>query len=154
MAVITVTVKGENIDKTWDELKDSIKHQMASRGYRASNELRNAALEVLRGQRSGRIYRVPGTKATYQASAPGEPPAVRTGTFRLGWKPQSMVENGGNRVVSKIRNETTTQGGGYKLAEILEKGTPGGQMAPRPHHEKIQQKALPDIVNIYSQPYV
>lgn len=154
MAVITVTVKGENIDKTWDELKDSIKHQMASRGYRASNELRNAALEVLRGQRSGRIYRVPGTKATYQASAPGEPPAVRTGAFRLGWKPQSMVENGGNRVVSKIRNETTTQNGGYKLAEILEKGTPGGQMAPRPHHEKIQQKALPDIVNIYSQPYV
>lgn len=154
MAIITVRVSGDNVDETWDDIKESIKHQMASRGYRASNELRNAALDVLKGQRSGRIYRVPGTKATYQASAPGEPPAVRTGAFRLGWKPQSVVESGGNRVISRIRNETTTSNGAYKLAEILEQGTPGGQMAPRPHQEKIQQKALPEVIRIYSEPYV
>lgn len=147
---ITVNLQG-SITQSWEELSASIKKQMASRGYRASNELRNAALDVLKGQRSGRRYRVPGTKQFYTASAPGEPPAVRTGTFRLGWKPQSYVENGGNTVISRIRNETTTENGEYKLAELLEEGTVN--MAPRPHHEKIQEKALPKIVKIYSEPY-
>lgn len=154
MTTIRVTLTGDDIETQWEQLRDSIKHQMASRGYRASNELRNAALEVLKGQRGGRRYRVPGTGAYYTASAPGEPPAVRTGVFRLSWKPESFVENGGNRVVARIRNESTTNNGRYKLAEILEQGTPGGQMAPRPHHERIQREALPHITRIYSEPYV
>lgn len=51
--------------------------------------LREAALlaqreikQTLTGQRSGRTYRVPGTRRQYTASAPGEPPAVRTGRLR------------------------------------------------------------------------
>lgn len=36
---------------------------------------------LLRGARSGEEYRVPDTKRTYTASAPGEPPAPRTGTL-------------------------------------------------------------------------
>ena len=34
------------------------------------------------GQKSGRIYKIPGTDRTYQASAPGQAPAVRTGFLR------------------------------------------------------------------------
>ena len=56
--------------------------QAKSCAVRASNELRNAALNVLRGQRRGRVYKKPHSKATYTASAPGEPPAVRTGMRR------------------------------------------------------------------------
>ena len=34
------------------------------------------------GQKSGRIYKIPGTDRTYQASAPGQAPAVRTTFLR------------------------------------------------------------------------
>ena len=34
------------------------------------------------GQKSGRIYKIPGTDRTYQASAPGQAPAAPTGFLR------------------------------------------------------------------------
>lgn len=37
--------------------------------------------KLRRGSRSGAFYRVPGTSRIYQASAPGEPPANRTGSL-------------------------------------------------------------------------
>ncbi|MBA7564461.1 hypothetical protein ES708_06124 [subsurface metagenome] len=40
--------------------------------------VQKTALETLSGQRSGRTYYVPGTRTTYTASAPGEPPAKAT----------------------------------------------------------------------------
>lgn len=143
-----------NIEKIVNGMCDNIKAQMVSRGVRASNELRNAAMEVLAHAGSGRVYRVPNTKRRYRASAPGEVPAVRTGTFRRSWMPSTTVSSGGSySVVSEIRNETMTDGGGYLLGEILEEGTPGGQMAPRPHQEKIQDKAKPKVAKIYREPY-
>ena len=177
----------------------SIRHQMASRAYRASNELRNASQLVLRGQRSGRQYNVPGTgrmkyykkdsdpvglvyhrrnsknhkagtasliykhkagTATitykkYTASAPGEPPAVRTGAFRMSWMPKTNIETAGNTsdfcVVSSVESTQRTDKGKHLLGEILEYGT--SRMAPRPHHERIQEKALPQIMKIYNEPY-
>ena len=48
----------------------------------ASIFLKGAIKETLTGNRSGRTYRVPGTKKDYTASAPGEAPASRTGTLR------------------------------------------------------------------------
>ena len=143
-----------NIEKIVHGMCDSIKAQMISRGYRASNELRNAAMEVLAHGGSGRVYRVPNTRRRYRASAPGEVPAVRTGTFRRSWMPSTTVSGGGAfTVTSEIRNETRTDGGKYLLGEILEEGTPGGQMAPRPHQDKIQDKAKPRVTKIYREPY-
>ena len=51
---------------------------------RACQHLTNQVKKTLTGQRSGRLYRVAGTVTgqRYQASAPGEPPAVRTGRLR------------------------------------------------------------------------
>lgn len=160
------------IQEEWDRISDSIKHQMVSRAYRSSNELRNASQLVLRGQRSGRRYNVPGTgrvkynkrkhTATitykkYTASAPGEPPAVRTGAFRMSWTPKVKVEGNiaGNyqySVISQVESTQRTDNGRYLLGEILEEGT--GRMAPRPHQQKILDKALPKIMNIYNEPYV
>lgn len=162
-----------NIDPTLeqcvDEITDKIKMQMKSRGVRASNELRNASQLVLRGGRSGRRYIVPGTGSVkynkrtktakisyrrYTASAPGEAPAVRTGAFRMSWQPRTVVTEFGENLVVKsiVESSQRTDNGRYLLGEILENGT--GRMAPRPHHERIQQKALPAIRKIYSEPYV
>ena len=139
-----VTVTGGSIEVVADKIAQDIPKQMASRAYRASNELRNSALTILKGQGSGRVYRVPGTSKTYTASAPGEVPAKRTGAFRLSWQTETLV--GSTTFQSRIKT-------GIKYAGWLENGTPGGQMAPRPHHELIKTKALPEITRIYEEPY-
>lgn len=144
--------------------------QIKSRAVRASNELRNASQLILRGSRGGRSYIVPGTgRVTYNkknhtakisyrrytASAPGQPPAVRTGAFRAGW--QREVEIIADfptyaSVKSYIKNEVRVSNGAL-LGQYLEEGTPGGKMAPRPHHQKIQNKAKSSILSIYREPY-
>ena len=158
------------LQSEWQAISNSIKNQMVSRGYRSANELRNASQLVLRGQGGGRTYIVPGTgrmsynkrnhtaKITYRryvASAPGQPPAVRTGAFRASWQPKSHVEGNspsGFSVVSQIESTQRTDNGKYLLGELLEDGT--SKMAPRPHHERIQNKAMPKIMRIYNEPYV
>jgi len=153
------------------EVTGSIQHQMERRAFLAANELRSSALIVLRGQRSGRVYKIPGTygkklsKATkllmpeygkkfrggrlYRASAPGEAPAARTGIFRLSWQPTSRVVFGS--YISRIESDTMTEDGKHNLGEILENGTV--RMAPRPFEEPIVERAKPKIQRIYSQPY-
>lgn len=147
-----VSAKIENVCK---EISTKISLGMRSRGYRAANELRNASQLVLRGQRSGRRYRVPGTKKRYTASAPGEPPAVRTGAFRASWQPKQRADFGTNNqvsVTSYIESRQRTDNGGYNLGSLLENGS--GRIAPRPYKEKVQEKAKPKIVKIYKEPYM
>lgn len=132
-----------------ENVTDSIKQEMERRSYLAANELRNASQLVLRGQRSGRRYRVPGTKRHYTASAPGEPPAVRTGHFRLSWQPTARVVYGS--YISRIESDLRTDNGQYTLGEILEDGT--SRMAPRPYQDAILEKAKKPILRIYDEPY-
>ena len=133
-----------------DRICTTIKHEMESRAFVAANELRNAELEVNSGNGGGRIYSVPGTKKKYVASAPGSPPAVRSGAFRLSWQPRSAVMFGSyiSRIESDLQVGTKRS---YTLGALLEYGT--SKMAPRPHHEKILDKAEPEIVKIYSRDY-
>ena len=140
----SVIVNG-SIEVSVQEVVETIRAQLPDRAYRGANELRNSALDVLKGKGGGRTYRVPGSKRTYSASAPGEVPAVRTGVFRSSWQPSSF--GGGDSYTSRIET-------GVFYAGWLENGTPGGQMAPRPHHTKIQEHALPKIARIYSEPYL
>ena len=133
-----VVVSGDSIEEIVRKVATEIPRQMASRAYRGSNELRNSALDVLSGSRSGRMY------GGHQASAPGEPPAQRSGTLRLSWQPKTYT--GGTTFKSSIET-------GVWYDDWLENGTPGGQMAPRPHHERIQNDALPKIIRIYDEPY-
>lgn len=142
--------------------------QVKNRSYRASNELRNASQLVLRGQRSGKRYIVPGTgrvrynkrKKTatirytrYSGSAPGEPPAVRTGAFRASWMRKVEVLADGDKYASvkpHIKSNLRVSNG-HLLGDYLENGT--RKMAPRPHHDKIKEMAFPKIVKIYREPY-
>lgn len=149
-------------DKSWNNASQVIgkmvvttlkglQKEVSQRAYRASNELRNASLYVLRGQRSGRIYRVPNTGKTYRASAPGQPPAVRTGVFRLSWGTHVRVEKNGTKFCAVSSIESKERAGGYLLGEMLENGT--RKMAPRPYKQKVIDKALPKVKAIYQKPY-
>lgn len=160
MSKVTTTVPLQNVTA---DVIDQIKHEVERRSYLAANELRNAAQLVLRGQRNGRRYKVPGTYRRqrdkvdgkmkngryYTASAPGEPPAVRTGAFRLSWQPTAKVVFGS--YISRIESDLRTDNGGHTLGQILEDGT--SKMAPRPYQDAILDKAVKPIFKIYSQPY-
>ena len=139
------------IGKTVATTLKGVQKEVSQRAYRASNELRNASLYVLRGTRSGKVYRVPNTGKTYKASAPGEPPAVRTGVFRLSWGTHVHVEKHGKRFRAVAAIESKERAGGKLLGEMLENGT--GKMKPRPYKQKVIDKALPKVKEIYKKPY-
>ena len=132
------------VDVAIEDTVQKIKKQVEARSYQVANELRNSAFHVMRGKGGGRRYKVPGTKSYYSASAPGEPPAVRSGAYRNSLKPTAFKS--GDLYTSRLESSMF-------YADWLENGTPGGQMAPRPHHERILKHTEPEAVRIYSAPY-
>lgn len=129
-----------------DDTVKKVNREAASRGMRAVNAIRNAELEVLRGKRSGRVYRKPHTKSHYTASAPGEPPARRTGSLRLNWNGtvESSSTGSGLRVTAVLESQE-------RYSTYLENGT--RRMAPRPFKQPISEKAMPEIERIYHEKY-
>ena len=122
----------------------AIGQDMKSRATRGSRALKNAELQVLRGQRGGRSYKKSLKNSRYTASAPGEPPAVRSGKVRSSFRP--VAGSSGGALSVKVAIETDTHYAGY-----LEHGT--SKMAARPYVEKIKQKAEPEIKSIFGAPY-
>jgi len=98
-------------------------------------ELRNAAQEVLKGERGGRTYKKP-NGGTYTASAPGEPPAVRTNSLRSRW---NSIDEGTDICIQS----------GMFYSRYLEEGT--RKMASRPYVDRIKQEAMPKILDIYGK---
>lgn len=139
------------IGKTIATTLKGVKREVSSRTYRASNELRNASLYALRGQRSGRRYKIPQTKKYYTASAETESPAVRTGMFRLSWGTHVHVEKSGTQFKAVAAIESKLKVGNYLLGDILENGTK--RMKPRRYKQKIIDMAMPKIKQIYKKPY-
>lgn len=129
-----------------DDTVKKVNREAASRGTRAVNTIRNAELEVLRGKRSGRVYRKPHTKSHYTASAPGEPPARRTGNLRLNWNGtvESSSTGSGLLVTAVLESQE-------RYSTYLENGT--RRMAPRPFKQPISEKAMPEIERIYHEKY-
>lgn len=129
-----------------DDTVKKVNREATSRGTRAVNAIRNAELEVLRGKRSGRVYRKPHTKSHYTASAPGEPPARRTGNLRLNWNGtvESSSTGSGLLVTAVLESQE-------RYSTYLENGT--RRMAPRPFKQPISEKAMPEIERIYHEKY-
>lgn len=129
-----------------DDTVKKVNREAASMGTRAVNAIRNAELEVLSGKRSGRVYRKPHTKSHYTASAPGEPPARRTGNLRLSWNGtvESSSTGSGLRVTAVLESQE-------RYSTYLENGT--RRMAPRPFKQPISEKAMPEIERIYHEKY-
>ncbi len=142
-----VNSAGRQVRAKVSEMTADINRKALSRGTRAVNALRSAELEVLKGERSGDVYRKYPYKSKYKASAPGEPPATRSGNLRLHWNgsvESSGASGGGMQVTAVLES-------GERYAGYLENGT--SKMAPRPFVDKIKQKAAPEIAKIYSEPY-
>ncbi|MDP2362819.1 MAG: HK97 gp10 family phage protein [Ignavibacteria bacterium] len=85
-----------NIEKVAADIEKTAKSRMEA----AVMEVRNEVLIILSGNRSGRIYKVPGTGVTYTASAPGEPPAQRLGELRQSIATE--VEGIGKDIVGRV----------------------------------------------------
>ena len=116
-----------------------IEAELPSRAMQAAIYLGNASMQVL-GNNGGseRVYRKP-AGGTYNASSPGSPPAMRTGTLMRSWRP--MVFGAYNPGLE----------GGTPYAGYLEYGT--SKMAARPYIDKIVEQAEPQIIAVYNAPY-
>ena len=139
-----------NFKQVHKKVLATVEQEAKSRTVRAANAIKKASNNVLSnaGGRTGRTYRKPATRAaTYTASAPGEPPALRTGNLRRSWRPLPYSEMvGADKVYTPgIRTDVV-------YAPYLQDGT--AKMAARPFEDKVKQKAWPDIVQIYGQPYL
>lgn len=117
-------------------IKNQVEAELPSRAVRAANALMNAKNLVLRGQRSGRNY------GGHIASKAGEPPANWTGHLR---------DSSFDPLVDDAHLPGIRSVAAY--AELLENGTPGGQMAPRPYRQKIIDTAMPEVEAIYKEPW-
>jgi len=109
---------------------------------------RDETITTLSGTRSGRTYKVPGTKgAYYKASSPGEAPASATGELRQ--HVSTSIEGNGNKIIGNIGiledaiNEVTKESIG-DYAKCLEYGTKN--MAARPWLKPSCEKATPEIL--------
>lgn len=115
---IRVTNKLPKVEKELEqEFEDAI--------TRATLIVHGNLMRVLSGQRSGKRYRVPGTKRYYFASKPGESPASRLGILRTSYA--WLINNKGIKARGYV-------GSPLLYALWLEKGTK--KMAKRPHLRK------------------
>ena len=105
-----------------------VEKQVASRAERAAHVIRK--------------YRKPASNKTYTASAPGEPPALRTGDLRRSFRPLAKSE-----IVQSAKHYTPGIRTDVKYAPFLEDGT--SRISPRPYAEEIKQKAFPEVKAIY-----
>lgn len=119
-----------------------IQQQMQARCPTAAQLLKQSSNTVLSGGRSGRVYH------GYTASAPGEPPAARTGAYRSSWQP--IIQANSDSFSVQLCSGFSVSG--YPLGAMLEYGT--GKMAPRPHREKILKQDQPQIIQLYQRPYL
>lgn len=98
-------------------LSAALRKRAAALVFQTAKAAENAAKIAMTGQKSGKLYKR-GKKKTHQASAPGEAPAVDTGTLRRSILTQ---RDGDLRAVVSV---------GAEYAVWLEFGT--RRMAPRP----------------------
>ena len=126
---------GADLEIAVRQIVQEINAAARSRATRGTNILRNAALEVLGHDGSGRVY-----KNGHVASSPGQPPAPDTGNLRRNWQQQTLV-TGNVRILMQIKSQVFYH-------DFLEHGT--RKMAPRPFHDRIKNKARPQIAALFA----
>ncbi len=82
----------------------------------------------------------------YTASAPDEPPAIRTGGYRDAWLASGAFEaRDGHGVMAVVYNSIYVGKGRVPLWDILQRGRKDGTLQPRPHIDKALELARPEI---------
>jgi HK97 gp10 family phage protein len=134
------------------KVSDLIDKTSKDRMVQSCVAVRNEAVDLLTGPRSGLWYYVTsGVKSKrrrkYQASAPGEPPAVVTGILRksVTWETQ----NEGIGIVGYVGSEEGRAGTSTKYAKWLEFGT--SKMKPRPWLRPAFEKAQVAVKEIMTR---
>ena len=107
---------------------------------RACHEVRNEWVRSLTGTRSGRQYRIPGTKRFYTASAAGEAPAQRLADLRRSIRVMPRFEFG--KAQARV-------GSMLDYALYLEYGTEN--MSPRPSLGPAKDRAMPKVLSIFAE---
>lgn len=121
-----------------DKVLKSIEDAASKRMLEAVNLVRNTTLETLSGPRTGKQYRVPGTRRIYTASRFGEAPATATASLRQ--SVETSVESEGFTIIGRV---------GTKLVhgKHLEKGT--STMLKRPWLRPSFEKASREVERIF-----
>lgn len=119
------------------QIEQALDRELEARVFAAGNTVRNECLKTLRGNRHGRLYRVPGTKVYYRASAPGEPPATRTGALRQSLR--VVVFQNPEKLVAQVGTD-------LEYGKNLEFGT--RKILPRPWFKPSYQRAKPRVYRI------
>jgi len=105
--------------------------------FRLGKDLvKDARQLIIKGPKTGRLYRLPGRKKRHRASAPGEPPANRTGALQRSIDFQihgaDSMEFGSNPNANLLARAAAPAGASISVyPAALEFGT--GRMAPRPY---------------------
>ena len=121
-----------------------INGRLCSRAVRGVNIMRNAAIEVLSQNGTGRTYKR-GKRGVHVASAPGQPPAPDTGNLRRNWRRQTYAHPNGKGLGVSVHMRITSD---MFYQKFLEFGT--RKMAPRPHQERIRTKARPKVAALFA----
>jgi len=132
-----IEIQFENhIDEVVAKIQGNLKTKMED----ATMTVRNKAVEVLSGTRSGRQYYVPYTKTLYTASAPGEAPAVATGRLR-------------QSIATEVSQDGLQGGVGTDLdyGLFLEQGT--SKMQPRPWLRPSFEQTQEEVKKIFTEGY-
>lgn len=119
-----------NLDQVADNMKGSVPLVLEAL---ARDTRSRVSKKLLRGTRSGEIYQVPKTNREYQASAPGEPPAPRTGELA-------------NSYIHQVTSPSTAIVASDVPQARLEYGF--GNVAPRPHLRPAKDETVAEIDSI------
>lgn len=151
---------------TEERMRDFVRPRVERFADAAIRTIRKEIVLVIRdSDPAGRLYRLPTASPPftddegdpipgkwYRASAPGQPPAVRTGQYVSSWVTRGPVWTGDDYLVAGVTNtERVGSRQQWALWSILELGRSGGgsmtfKMEPRPHIEKGLDAAIPKIM--------
>lgn len=127
-----------------NEVLDKLDKTAAQRMTKAVMAVQEEAFRLTAGPGKGEHeYYVPGTKRKYRASAPGDPPAPRTGILRKTIKWQ--VEGEGAETEGLV-------GSDQKYAPALEYGT--SKMSPRPWLRPAFQNSEAKVKQIFMEEWL
>lgn len=115
----------DRTDRATKQLREELQHLPLAMAETAEAEVRKT---MMAGSPSGERYPHP-SSGFYVASAPGEPPAIRTGEYLRSYGTAGPIDRG-SRIVAAVTSDRLV-GRGKPLWAILEFGT--FTQAPRPH---------------------
>lgn len=132
MSTVRFTSNVGDVAKTLDDNGEKLLEALA-------RDTQGEVSKILRrGGRTGNLYKVPGTDRDYRASAPGEPPAPRTGDLA-------------NSYHTRMEGSTASEVYSELPQAVLEFGT--DTIEPRPHLRPAMQSTGGRITRIVKRVY-